>query len=41
VHDSIFTAAGPGIVKNVRVTTLGGVLRAGEESCRSCPRTMH
>lgn len=38
VHDSIFTAAGPGIVKNVRVTTLGGVLRAGEEIMQIVPQ---
>lgn len=37
VHDSVFTAAGPGIVKNVRVTTLGGVLRAGEEVMQIVP----
>ncbi|CAM4390403.1 HlyD family efflux transporter periplasmic adaptor subunit [Comamonas aquatilis] len=38
VHDSIFTAAGSGIVKNVRVTTLGGVLRAGEEIMQIVPQ---
>lgn len=38
VHDSVFTAAGPGIVKNVRVTTLGGVLRAGEEIMQIVPQ---
>lgn len=38
VDDSIFTAAGSGIVKNVRVTTLGGVLRAGEEIMQIVPQ---
>ncbi|MDQ6992376.1 MAG: HlyD family efflux transporter periplasmic adaptor subunit [Mariprofundus sp.] len=35
--DSIFTALTPGIVKNVRVTTVGGVLRAGEEIMQIIP----
>ena len=35
--DSVFTALVPGIVKNVRVTTLGGVLRAGEELMQIIP----
>lgn len=37
VHDTVFTAAGPGIVKNVRITTLGGVLRAGDEIMQIVP----
>lgn len=37
VHDTVFTAMGPGIVKNVRVTTLGGVLRAGDEIMQIVP----
>jgi adhesin transport system membrane fusion protein len=35
--DSVFTAILPGIVKNVRVTTIGGVLRAGEELMQIIP----
>jgi len=35
--DSIFTAQVEGIVKNIRVTTLGGVLRAGEEIMQIVP----
>lgn len=35
--DSVFTAAVPGIVKNIRVTTVGGVLRAGEELMQIVP----
>lgn len=35
--DSIFTAQVPGIVKNIRVTTVGGVLRAGEELMQIVP----
>lgn len=35
--DSVFTALVPGIVKNVRVTTLGGVLRPGEELMQIVP----
>ncbi|MDP2562559.1 HlyD family efflux transporter periplasmic adaptor subunit [Psychrobium sp. 1_MG-2023] len=35
--DSVFTAVLPGIVKNVRVTTIGGVLRAGEELMQIIP----
>ena len=37
LSDSVFTALSPGIVKNVRVTTLGGVLRAGEELMQIIP----
>jgi len=37
LSDSVFTALLPGIVKNVRVTTLGGVLRAGEELMQIIP----
>lgn len=37
VNDSTFVAAVPGIVKNIRVTTLGGVLRAGEEIMQIVP----
>lgn len=36
-HDSVFTAQLPGIVKNIRVTTVGGVLRAGEEIMQIVP----
>lgn len=36
-QDSVFTAAVPGIVKNIRVTTVGGVLRAGEELMQIIP----
>lgn len=35
--DSVFVAQVPGIVKNVRVTTVGGVLRAGEEIMQIVP----
>jgi len=35
--DSVFTASVPGIVKNIRVTTVGGVLRAGEELMQIIP----
>jgi adhesin transport system membrane fusion protein len=35
--DSVFTAMVPGIVKNIRVTTVGGVLRAGEELMQIVP----
>jgi len=34
---SVFTALVPGIVKNIRVTTVGGVLRAGEELMQIVP----
>ena len=34
---SVFTALGPGIVKNIRVTTVGGVLGAGEELMQIVP----
>ncbi|WP_041277911.1 HlyD family efflux transporter periplasmic adaptor subunit [Desulfotalea psychrophila] len=37
LEDSVFTALVPGIVKNVRVTTVGGVLRAGEELMQIIP----
>lgn len=37
LQDSIFTAMMPGIVKNIRVTTVGGVLRAGEELMQIIP----
>lgn len=37
LQDSVFTALLPGIVKNVRVTTVGGVLRAGEELMQIIP----
>ena len=36
-QDSVFTASVPGIVKNIRVTTVGGVLRAGEELMQIVP----
>lgn len=36
-QDSVFTAMLPGIVKNIRVTTVGGVLRAGEEIMQIVP----
>lgn len=36
-QDSVFTAQVTGIVKNVRVTTVGGVLRAGEEILQIVP----
>lgn len=35
--DSVFTAMVPGIVKNIRITTVGGVLRAGEELMQIIP----
>ena len=35
--DSVFKALVPGIVKNVRVTTIGGVLRSGEELMQIIP----
>lgn len=35
--DSVFIAKVPGIVKNIRVTTVGGVLRAGEELMQIIP----
>jgi len=35
--DSVFIALVPGIVKNVSVTTIGGVLRAGEELMQIIP----
>ena len=37
LEDSVFTALTPGIVKNVNVTTIGGVLRAGEELMQIIP----
>jgi adhesin transport system membrane fusion protein len=37
LKDSVFRALVPGIVKNVRVTTVGGVLRAGEELMQIIP----
>ncbi len=37
LNDSTFTALVPGIVKNIRVTTVGGVLRAGEELMQIIP----
>lgn len=36
-EDSVFIAQAPGIVKNIRVTTVGGVLRAGEEIMQIVP----
>lgn len=36
-QDTVFTATGPGIVKNIRMTTVGGVLRAGEELMQIVP----
>ena len=36
-QDSVFTSQVNGIVKNVRVTTVGGVLRAGEEIMQIVP----
>lgn len=36
-EDSVFVALMPGIVKNVRVTTVGGVLRGGEELMQIIP----
>jgi len=37
LHDSVFIAQTLGIVKNIRVTTVGGVLRAGEEIMQIVP----
>ena len=37
LEDSFFTALVPGIVKNISVTTVGGVLRAGEELMQIIP----
>lgn len=37
LEDTVFRAAVPGIVKNVRVTTKGGVLRSGEELMQIVP----
>lgn len=37
LEDSVFTALVPGIVKNVSVTTVGGVLRGGEELMQIIP----
>jgi adhesin transport system membrane fusion protein len=37
LQDSVFIAKVPGIIKNVSVTTLGGVLRAGEEIMQIIP----
>ncbi|WP_321491904.1 HlyD family efflux transporter periplasmic adaptor subunit [uncultured Desulfobacter sp.] len=37
LRDSIIRAPVPGIVKNVRITTLGGVLRPGEELMQIVP----
>lgn len=37
LDNSIFTAQVAGIVKNIRVTTVGGVLRAGEELLQIIP----
>lgn len=36
-EDAVFTANVAGIVKNIRVTTVGGVLRAGEEIMQIVP----
>lgn len=36
-EDTVFTANTPGIVKNIRVTTVGGVLRAGDELMQIVP----
>lgn len=36
-QDSVFEAIVPGIVKNIRMTTLGGVLRPGEEVMQIVP----
>lgn len=36
-EDSVFVAQVPGIVKNIRITTVGGVLRAGEEIMQIVP----
>ena len=37
LEDSVFRASVPGIIKNVRVTTLGGVLKGGEELMQIVP----
>lgn len=37
LKNSVFKALVPGIVKNIRVTTVGGVLRAGEELMQIVP----
>jgi len=37
LKDSVFRARVPGIVKNIRVTTVGGVLRPGEELMQIVP----
>lgn len=37
LEDSVFKAMVPGIVKNISVTTVGGVLRAGEELMQIIP----
>ncbi|WP_293268882.1 HlyD family efflux transporter periplasmic adaptor subunit [Neptunomonas sp.] len=37
LDNSVFKAVVPGIVKNIRVTTVGGVLRAGEELMQIIP----
>lgn len=37
LKDSVFSALVPGIVKNVRVTTIGGVLRSGDELMQIVP----
>lgn len=36
-EDTVFKASGPGIVKNIRITTVGGVLRAGDELMQIVP----
>ncbi|MGX9416317.1 HlyD family efflux transporter periplasmic adaptor subunit [Vibrio sp. RC27] len=37
LDDSVFVAMVPGIVKNIQVTTIGGVLRSGEELMQIIP----
>lgn len=37
LENSVFKALVPGIVKNIRITTVGGVLRAGEELMQIIP----
>lgn len=37
LKDSVFVAMVPGIVKNIQVTTIGGVLRSGEELMQIIP----
>jgi adhesin transport system membrane fusion protein len=37
LKDSVFSAPVSGIVKNIRITTLGGVLRSGEELMQIIP----